>query len=292
MAFRFRNLKVTEWIRLFGPFAVVAVLGLMLRSVYPPYWLMPDAFYSLADALMVAGVVGSLLEMFSAKFMIERVADDLAEKLVGRGLPKELQAHIRKITKTELVWGNYTKRYSLIRTEEAPDRMTMESEISFEVRNYSDLTKQYSPYVAEESFYSPSFKCIEYGLTGEKPLVFNEQYLTQKTQTTPGDRVKRVSDFPKIDLPPIAEGKFVKALIRYRVNMPLEYTDLTHFANPTTSVRIIVQDIPAGFDFSAEGEGAIHSPDGRSWDFLGPFVGGQHVRVRWFKRSPTQKFSD
>lgn len=124
MSFRFRDLKVVQWIRLFGPLLGAFLFGFILRVAYPYCWFMPDAFYSLADALMVAGIVGSLLEMFSAKFMIERVADDLAEKLVGRGLPKELQAHIRRITNTDLVWGNYTKRYSLILTTGVPDRMT------------------------------------------------------------------------------------------------------------------------------------------------------------------------
>jgi hypothetical protein len=271
-------------VRLFLPFIVSLIVGFLLRAYYPPYCFLGDGIQGLGDALMVAGIVGSLLELFSIKLLIEKVSDDLAQKLVGRGLPKELQAHIHKITKTEFVLGNYTKRYALTLVDNAPDRITLASEITFEVRNYSDITRPYSPYVSEESFYSPVFTYIQYGLHGDKPQVFEGENLASKTETTSDDRVKRAHAFPEIDVPPTTEGKFVKVLMRYTANMPLEYTDLTHLAKPTTNVSIIVQEIPEGFDFSAEGEGAIHSPDGKSWEFLGPFVGGQHVRVRWFKK--------
>jgi hypothetical protein len=286
MSFHFRNLKVTEWLKLFGPFVIILLLGALLRFLYPCTWIAPDGFYALADALMVAGIVGSLLEMFSARFMIERVSDDLAQKLVGRGLPKELQAHIQKITKTELVWSNYIKRYVLSLVDTS-GKMQLETETSFEVRNYSDLTIEYSPSLAEESFYSPEFSHIEYGLNGDAPHVFGEQALEKKVETTSDSRVKKVHDFPRIDLPPTTEEKFVKVLMRYRVTMPIEYTDLTHFGGPTTGVRVILQVIPNGFDFSAEGEGVIHAPESQSWEFAGPFVGGQHVRVRWFKKPDT-----
>jgi hypothetical protein len=285
MSFHFRNLTVMEWLKLFGPFVSAFVVGILLRFLYPCNWFALDTVHSLADALMVAGIIGSLLEMFSARFLIERVSDDLAQRLVGRGLPTELQAHIQKITKTKFVWSNYRKRYKLALSENAADKMSLESEISFEVRNYSDVGAKYSPFLAEESFYSPAFTYIEYGISGDAPRFLNEQALSQKTETTSDSRVKKVHDFPKINLPPATTEKFARVLMRYRVSMPVEYTDLTHFAGPTTGVSVFLQDIPPGFAFSAEGEGVLHAPDSQSWEFLGPFVGGQHVRVRWFKKS-------
>ena len=283
LAFRLRNLKIKEGLRLFLPFVLIFVVGFVIRARYPLCWFLSDGVMALGDALMVAGIVGGLIDLFAARILIEKVSDDLAEKLVGRGLPKELQAHIRGITKTKLVLGNYTKRYALSLVNGAPDRIEVTSEIAFEVRNYSDVVTQYSPYLAEESFYSPVFKHIEYGLNGEKPCVFDGQKLADKTETTPDDRVKRVYDFEKIKVPPFEENRFVNVLMRYNANFPLEYTDLIHLAKPATNVRVIVETIPEGFQFQAEGEGAIHNPDSKSWDFRGPFVGGQHVRVRWFK---------
>jgi len=103
MAVRFRNLAAKEWFSLFAPFLLSFVLGILLRLRYRTTWPLYDLVYTLADALVVAGIIGSLLELFSAKLLIQKVADDLAGKLVGRGLPPELQSHIQEITKTALV---------------------------------------------------------------------------------------------------------------------------------------------------------------------------------------------
>jgi hypothetical protein len=285
MSFRFVNVRVSEWLRLFGPFLLVLVLGFLLRLEYPGGWRLSDTVHALADALMVAGIIGSLFEMFSVKFMIERVSEDLAQKLVGRGLPEELQAHIQDITKTDLVLSDYEKRYSLALSDQFAGKMLLNMEISFEVRNYSDVTKSYSPYLAEESFYKPVFSYLEYGVPGRFPFVFDQQALKDKEETTPDDRVVRIRDFPRISVPPLNKGEFVKVLVRLQETMPDEYTDLTHFAKATRAVSLILQEIPKGFDFSAEGEGVVHSPGSQTWQFPGPFVGGQHVRVRWFKKA-------
>ena len=84
MSFHFRNLGAKERGALFGPFAALFLVGLLIRFLYRSCWFVSDSFYALADALMVAGIIGGLLEAFSAKFMIEKVSDDLAQKLVGR----------------------------------------------------------------------------------------------------------------------------------------------------------------------------------------------------------------
>jgi hypothetical protein len=284
MSLRFRNLKVKEWVRLFGPFVLAFFVGLFLRSQYILISFRFETVHALGDALMVAGIIGTLLELFSAKFLIERVSDDLSERLVGRGLPKELQAHIREITNTRLVWSNYVKRYNLSLSTDVREKMQLDIEITSDVRNYSEIAESYAAGNMEEAFYAPKFLHIEYGLNDEPPKVFNEQKLLALTEIVAATGVKKTTDLPKIDVPPFEKGKFAKILHRYQMTMPLEYTDLTHFGGATTDVSVVLQSIPDGFEFSAEGEGVVHAEGSNSWAFKGPFVKGHHVRVRWFKR--------
>jgi len=281
MPFYFRTLEVKEWSKMFGPFIGALLSGGLIRRFYPAAWSSSTTFYALADALMVAGIIGGLLEVFSARLMIERVSRDLAEELVGRGLPKELRQHIHKITRTKLVWSNNVKRYRLSLVQ---DRMLLELDGTSEIRNYSDSKEEYSPKNMEEAFYDPEFLRIEYGLDGDTPGVFTGNKL--KTEVIEG-RVKKTCDLPKIDIPVDSEGRFVQVHHVWRMTMPLEYTDVTYFGGPAIGLTIILEQIPDGFDFSATGESVVHAEDSKSWFFPGPFIQGQHVRVRWFKK-PSQ----
>jgi hypothetical protein len=111
-------LRVSEFVRVAGLFLIVFLVGIAARVWYPfdrwPY----DVMRMLADAFIVAGIVGFLLELFATKFLIQRVADSLTDKLVGRGLPPELQAQIRRIVETDLVRENYRKSYHLYDPDE------------------------------------------------------------------------------------------------------------------------------------------------------------------------------
>jgi hypothetical protein len=95
MATRFRDLTVKEYWNLTWPFLSVLGVGLVSRSI--ALWYPQDVLQAFGDALMVAGALGIAFELYATRFLIERVAYDLSDKLVGRGLPSELQAHIRSI---------------------------------------------------------------------------------------------------------------------------------------------------------------------------------------------------
>jgi hypothetical protein len=286
MPFRFRNLKTKEWWKLFGPFLGIFVAGGATRHFYPPQWWSSTTFYALADALMIAGIIGSLLEMFSAKFMIERVSEDLAQRLVGKGLPRELRAHIQSITKTRLVRSNYVKKYRLSLSD-AHDKMVVQMETSFEVRNYFDLPQNYAPINMEETFYSPQFEYVEYALKGDAPIVYVGQALVAKTSIVSDGQVKQVNDLAAISIPPFTESdnRFVRVLLRHKISMPLEYTETTYFPGAATDVLLVLEDIPAGFQFTAAMDvETIHAEGSTTWQFNRSFVEGQNVRVRWFKK--------
>jgi hypothetical protein len=111
--FHFLDLKMREWLKLFGPFLALIVFGFVGRFAYRNCWPWSDLAFGLFDAVMIAGFLGIGLELYSTKILIERVADDLTEKLVGRGLPPELQSLILKVTKTTIVRDQFVKTYSL-----------------------------------------------------------------------------------------------------------------------------------------------------------------------------------
>jgi len=74
-------------------------------------------------------------------------------------LPAKLQAHIREITKTSIVREQFQKTYSFQQPHDG--RITLDMEISFEVKNFSDTTLAYAPELQEESVFTPGFVSLE-----------------------------------------------------------------------------------------------------------------------------------
>jgi hypothetical protein len=283
LSVRIKKLKVEEGLKLFGPFVLLFVLGALIRRFYPCNWYTPDFFHVLADAFMVAGLIGASLELFSSKFLIEKVADDLASKLVGRGLPAELQSHIREITKTTFVRDHYLKEYRFSNPDEF-HYMEVEMTVTFDVKNYSDTVCQYHPVIQEEIFFKPEFLYLEYGVAGEQPISFDAAKLAGLVKSDETTGVQMVEGPETIKLFPIREDDkaVCHVVLKYRLTLPEEYTDVTHFGGATIDATLRVQNIPQGFYFvSAHAE---HTPDSSSWYFKGPFVQGQHVNAWWYRK--------
>lgn len=102
MATRFRDFSVKEYWNLAWPFGCALLLGVLLKIV-AVYWSLLDLVSMFGDAFIIAGTIGLILELFATRFLIEKVADDLSGRLVGKGLPSKLQAHIAKIARSKLV---------------------------------------------------------------------------------------------------------------------------------------------------------------------------------------------
>src|SRR5258706_1175404 len=172
MSVRFRDLSATEYWNLVWPFAAAFICGSILRwlaPICPWHGIPPDFVSAFADALMIAGILGLLLELFATRVLVEKVSGDLAEKLVGRGLPPELQTYIKTIVDTDIVRDRYTKIYKLSFPENQ-DIVQVDVTQIFEVRNYSDAVTEYAPIYQDEVFYDPQFKSLEYGLVGQTRL--------------------------------------------------------------------------------------------------------------------------
>jgi hypothetical protein len=233
----------------------------------------------------IAGVIGVGLEIYSTKFLIERVAEDLTEKLVGRGLPPKLQSHIRDITKTSIVREKLIKAYSF--GEPQGGRVNLDIEITFEARNFSDSVEEFAPELQEETVYSPVFLYLEYGIVGETPHVFDASSLQGISRTDPITRVRSFRGASKVQLKPTSRSTDVcQVRWHYSVTMADEYSEITSFAGATIGATIVLRDIHPSLDFQCSGESLTHVEGSRTWYFDRPFVREQHVRVWWVKKEP------
>ena len=281
---RFRKLSIKEYARLLLPFLFFGILGAVAKLKYPYWWPAIDLVYFLANAFMVAMVIGVILTLSSAKLLIEEVADNLAQRLIGRGLPAELQGSIKDMVNTEFVRDHYVKSYTFSASERG--QVNLDIEIRFEVRNYSDWVQDYAPEIAEENSCQPEFRFLEYGIAGKKIYTFSDENLSSMVETMSEINIKRVpkSALPKVSLKPAKGGdKSVGQVTwRYRVTMPEEYCDVTRFGEATIGATLQLQDIPEGLEFESGGDASLHHEYGSfSWYFDRPFIPGQHVRAWW-----------
>lgn len=285
---RFHALSVRDHAQLLLPLLAIGVLGGVARLKYPYWWPATDLVYFLADSFIVAMVLGVTLELFSAKLLVERVSDGLAQRLIGRGLPAELQAPIKDIVGTDFVRDHYVKSYSFSPPENG--QVNVDVEIRFDVRNYSDAVRDYAPGIAAEIFFRPEFRFLEYGIPGEKIHTFSDENLSSKVETVDELNVRRVhkSALPPVSMKPVRTGERSACQVtwRYRVTMPEQYCDVTDFGEATLGATLQLQNLPEELEFVSGGDASLHHELGsQSWYFDKSFITGQHVRAWWFRRN-------
>lgn len=284
---RFRDLSGREYWNLVWPFALSLLSGIVLHRLAPSHaWhgIPSDLFLSLADALMVAGILGLLLELFATRLLVEKVSSELAEKLVGRGLPAEIQGHIKTIVDTDIVRDHYVKTYKLSFVDNQQLFVYVDVTLSFDVKNYSDAAVDYVPFYQEEDFFNPQFMSLEYGFVGKQRLSETER------ETNADTKVLTVKGKKKIKLSPIKHdaGSVCEVAMRYRLTMPAEYTDITDFGGATLGAKLRVEALPYDLEFFSHGHDSVTNlPNGdQSWHFDRSYVTGQSIRVWWFRKKP------
>jgi hypothetical protein len=287
---RLRKLTLKEYARLLLPFLFFGILGAVARLKYPYWWPATDLVYFLANAFMVAMVIGVILTLSSAKLLIEEVADNLAQRLIGRGLPAELQSSIKDMVNTEFVRDHYVKSY----TFSAPERgqVNLDIEIRFEVRNYSDWVQDYAPEIAEENSFQPEFRFLEYGIAGKKLYTFSDENLSSMVEVEEALGVTRVprNALPALSLKPVKAGEKAACQVtwRYGLIVPEQYCDVTDLEEATLGATLHVEAIPEELEFVSGCDASLHHEAGsQSWYFERAFIAGQHLRAWWFRRKPS-----
>jgi hypothetical protein len=285
---RFRPLTLKDHARLLLPLLVIGVLGCVARLKYPYWWPFPEFVSFVADSFIVAAMLGVFLELFSAKLLVERVSDALAQRLIGRGLPAELQAPIRDIVGTDLVRDHFVKSYAFSIPEDG--HVDVDVEVRYELRNYSEAARDYAPEIAAEIFLQPEFRFLEYGIAGRKLHTFSDDNLSSKVETVEEFNVVRVprSALPPVSLKPVRTGEKAVCQVtwRYRVAMPEEFCDVTDLGEATLGATLQVQNFPRDLEFVVGADASLHhEADSQSWYYDKSFVAGQHLRACWFRKA-------
>jgi hypothetical protein len=262
----------------------VVALAAIMRAIN--HWLQWPILAGVAEAFAVAGIVGMILELFAIRFLIERVASDVADRLAGRNLPLELRRLIGSILETHIVREGYVKTYKL----SAPDAdgfLRVDITIRFAVKNYSNVDTEYSPMIQEEIFYSPEFKHVEYGLHPNISHVLTEDQIRGRESIDPATQVKTLKG-DAITIPSIHGEKgaaVCNVLMRYSLRMREEYSDVTSFGGATLGATIEADEVPPSLEFTSSGDETMqHTPNSKIWVFTRPYINGQHIRVWWFKK--------
>jgi hypothetical protein len=284
---RFYALSVRDHARLLLPFVVAGLLGVVARVKYPYWWPANELVYFVADAFIVAMLLGVAIDVFTAKLLVERISDGLAQRLVGRGLPADMQAPIRDVVSTDLVRDHYVKSYAFSVPEDG--RVQVNVEVRFEVRNYSEAVRDYAPELVAETFFQPEFRFLEYGIAGRKIYTFSEEGLSCKAATEDALGVTRVpgSSLPVISLKPVRTGEKAACQVtwRYSIMVPEQYCDVTELDEATLGATIQIEALPEDFDFVCGGDASLHHEAGsQSWYFDKAFIAGQCVRAWWYRR--------
>lgn len=289
---RFYALTLKDHFRLLVPFLVAGIVGVVARLKYPYWWPANELVYFLADAFIVAMVLGVAFDVFSAKLLVERVSDGLAQRLVGRGLPSEMQAPIRDVVSTDLVRDRYVKSYAFTSLEDG--RVQLNVEVRYEVRNYSEAVRDYAPEMVAETFFKPEFRFLEYGIAGRKIHTFSDESLSSKVEASDELGVTRVprTSLPPVILRPVRAGEKAACRVtwRYGLTVPEQYCDVTDLDEATLGATLQVEALPEELEFVSGGDASVHHEAGsQSWYFEKAFIAGQHVRAWWFRRKPAMR---
>jgi hypothetical protein len=156
------KLTVGEGWQLVRWFAFAVVAGAIGLSLYPGSWPLYRVIEKVCDALVVAGVIGLVVELSSLNSVVRRVSEEVARKTSAFHLPPAIRDQIWNIMNTKLVRHDYERRYRLSRIPGG--KLNIESIITFNVRNHGTSAAEYSPMVAEEEVYNPTFLHVEYSL--------------------------------------------------------------------------------------------------------------------------------
>ena len=291
---RYYALSLKDHLRLLLPFLLLGAAGVATRLEYPYGWPANELVYFVADALIVAMILGIAFDVFSAKLLVERVSDGLAQALVGRGLPLDMQGPVRDVVSTDLVRDHYVKTYAFSTPENG--RVQVNVEVRFEIRNYSEAVRDYAPELTVESFFQPEFRFLEYGIPGRKIYSFSDKNLSSKAQTEDDLGVSRVprSSLPMLSLKPVKAGEKSPCYVtwRYGITVPEQYCDVTDLDEATLGATLQVETLPEELEFISGYDVTLHHEAGsQSWFFDKAFIAGQHLRASWFRRKPSLRVS-
>lgn len=263
------------------PFIVAFLVGLLLNK-YPATWPFGEFVRPLRDALMIAGLLGTLIELWSVSVLVDHATDQLSERLVGYGLPRPAQELIHDLVhKTKRVYRDYRSVHQISQHPAKPDHVIARTTLSYKVVNNGMGAESYTPFLSEERMYDPRILSLEYAGT-----TYREQDLQRGVGANGVVTFSIDKDAGIVPSSAFAPSETLDAdqcvIVRwdFTVEMPKQYSTVIAFAGVTVNPVIEVQ-ASDGYEFFATMEECVHAPGGHTWEYKRAFIGGQHVRIWW-----------
>jgi hypothetical protein len=283
-----KKLSGSEIVRLFLPFVVLLIVGFLGLTQYPAHWRFTSTVHSLSDAALIAGLIGICIECWAASVLIRHTAEELSERLVGYGLPEAAQGLIQQIIKANIVYRDYKKSYRLSVNLADPTRMIVRISVTYKAVNNGMAPCVFALPFAEEGIYKPVIESLQYGsLTLQaKELKFDP--LPNGVLSLSLRKAQYCTILPskaRAAVESLAKEEVCAVRLSYVLDMPLEYSDVTAFANITINPTIEALDVPPGMEIDL-GDRRVSSEGGLS-QIDKAFIPGQHIRV-WWRKSQNQ----
>jgi hypothetical protein len=262
------------------PFVCILLIGMSLIW-YPENWRFGKFFRALRDALIIAGLIGICIELWSVSVLVDHATDQLSERLVGYGLPRAAQELIHDLVhKTKRVYRDYRAIYEIERHPTKEDRVIVRTTLSYKVVNNGMGAEPYSPSLAEEGMYNPKVLSLE--CAGRR---YEEQALTVRPESgmvtfsiDSNVSITHSNALASIETLDSDQCCFVRW--EFTVEMQKYYSAVIAFTGITVNPVVEVQGSD-GFEISATLGDCIHAAGGHTWEYKRAFIGGQHIRVWW-----------
>lgn len=228
-----------------------------------------EAATAVAHALIIAGILGMVVDQFVKARFLREVTRDVYHYLIGYDLPIEIKEHIKELMRTKIVRSRFQVDYRFGRHDD--DNLTAQVTLDYDVENYSNQTEPFTPELAVESIDNPTFRSVT--LSGPKGA--NQYSLAQAELKvfSPEEGSLQVNG-KKVKIPPRQQSEPYHVRWTYSILVPNGYSDAWAFVYPTIDVSFTA-DVPDGFEFHVSGAERI----GNTWRLKYPRRG---VRVRCF----------
>jgi len=270
------------------------VLAVLLRVIYQDTWWAHAFFHMLLDAIAVGIVIGLTIELFFSGALIEHTSLQLSEKLVGMGLPKDLQGVIGNIVHhTSIVHQDSSVTFDIQPDPDNPELVLVTIEREYKTYNYGKTTEEYTPKLGDEHFHEPQFLSLDC-IHGDVAYHLSAEELSKRTTTGEESRSRDVKGDP-INLDPYElrmgfEYQPCSVTWKLRKKMPKNYSEVVIFSAPTVGgFQVRKGPIHPTFEFEARRiEGHTVTVDGGNiWKYTCAFIPRQFIKVWWRPRQTT-----
>jgi hypothetical protein len=274
-------------------FLLLIVVGLVLALYHDalPWVSVRSTGRTLADALIVAGILGMTVDYFLKRALIK----DVGSIFIGWALPQEIRTRIREVSETSIVRKNYDVRYKLTPTDD-PDWVRVEINTKAEIYNFSTGIRRFEPTLSLDLQDNPDESATTFQLERNgKTECWDAAQLNASGRKTRDSHVVTWRARPILLPPQDATSPDLKpaCVVRWtwESRMRVAYTDFLACTIPTIDVDISV-DCPAGMEFVADSPTVKHDGSSR-WLYRRLYMPGESLRVRWWPAgSEHQKPSD